>query len=151
MYFTNIIKKIIMHKYIRPLSKTQVAEIFEISVKTFISWVDEYPTFKDELLRYGDYSNNKLFTQKQVEVIWKYLGIPNDYTTDNYKELPIRAYRKHKVAQFYGIALRTLKKMINNVAEISFLNENDTKKYDFNEISLIFEYIGRPMIHEREK
>jgi Domain of unknown function (DUF4248) len=135
-----------MHKYLRPLRKSELSKIFEISVKTFITWIEAYPALIDEISRFGEYKYQQFFNQRQVEAIFQYLGFPNDFSILNYEKRPIRTYKKNEVAKFYGISLSTLRRMIENAAEISFINESINKKYNLNEVSMIFEFLGHPLM-----
>jgi hypothetical protein len=54
---------------IKAQSKNQLAESYEVSIKTFMSWIEP---IQDEI---GEY-RGKSYTPKQVSVIYNYLGHP---------------------------------------------------------------------------
>ncbi|HAF27768.1 MAG TPA: hypothetical protein DCG75_01860 [Bacteroidales bacterium] len=54
---------------IAALSKNQLADAYNVSLRTFTSWIDP---FKDDI---GEY-RGKTFTPKQVSIIFDLLGRP---------------------------------------------------------------------------
>lgn len=54
---------------IRAQSKNQLAEAYQVSLKTFVSWIEP---LNEEL---GEY-RGKTFTPKQVQMIYNFLGRP---------------------------------------------------------------------------
>ena len=57
------------HK-IRAMSKTELANAYQVSLKTFAKWITP---FKDKI---GDYLG-RAYTPKQVGLIFEFLGVPN--------------------------------------------------------------------------
>jgi len=134
-----------MHKYLRILSKSELAEIYGISTSTLTRWIEEYPALLNEVENFGKYKTQKLFTQKQVEIIFKYLGFPDQFSIDNYIRVAVKSYYKNELAKMYNVSVVTFKKFIKNIEKICYLIENNNKKFDSNEVSAIFQYIGHPI------
>ncbi len=142
-----------MQNYFIPLSKKELANIYDISVRTFNNWINEYPALKDELNKYGNIENVKIFSLKQVLIVYKYLGNPTEITDKKPKKESkeqqkdkIRLFNKNEIAKLYKISRYLLNRMIKNVPEIAYLSKKDTQKFDYNEINLIFDYLGDPFL-----
>jgi len=141
-----------MQNFLGIFSKSEVADMYEISVRTLNSWINEIPELTRTLDKYGYYKNQKIFTPKQVEIIFKFIGTPikeENKPSKTFVEVPVRTYTKKETALLYKISRKTLTKIIENIEEISFLNNNHNKKYDFSEIETIFAYLGTPYREEK--
>ncbi len=134
-------------KKITFLLKSEVADLYDISNYLLISWIEEYHELNLLMKKYGYNRYQKLFTVKQVELLFEYIYLPDKIDKrilDADLKIPIRAYTKRKIANFYNITKKTLKNTIKNIEFITFLAENTKKKYDHSEISMIFKFIGHP-------
>ncbi len=143
-----------MQNFLGIFSKSGIADYYDIDVRTLNSWINEYPELVNALQKYGYYENQKVVTIKQTEIIFEFLGTPAILEKKPEKskiKVPIRTYNKTETANFYKISLKTLKKIIQNIEDISFINENKRKKYDYSEIKTIFHYLGTPYMEEKCK
>ena len=145
---------------VRPYFKSEIADLYQRSVPVFIRWLDEIET---ELKQTGYYNNQKIFTIKQVELIFKTFGHPkakrtNEIYTNN--RVSIIPYTKKELASLYEISGRTLIAHIESIADEKviqiIMDGNDKNNYEkqsekklfkINEVKLIFEYLGQPYIN----
>ena len=135
-----------MQKYFRPLLKSELAEGYGVCVRTLINWLVEYPELVEKLHETDYYDSQKMFTLKQVEIIYKYISLPSDCIENNLTKIPVRVYSKQNLARHYQISLKTLQRMIKNDTTISYLSQKKNKKYNYSEVELIFEHLGQPYL-----
>jgi len=122
---------------------------FQRSVKNFVA---EIKLFQGELEIIGYTQYQKLFTLKQVELIFEHLGHPdcskfvsNLAHLDN-QRAEIRTYRKSALRELYFLEKKTFNEQINEYLPNCFKNRG-SHFYTKPEVVLIFERIGRPFVN----
>ena len=146
---------------VRPYYKNEVARLYEISLKDLKDWSED---IIDRLVETGYRETQHIYTLKQVEIIFGYLGHPpanNKYETHSNIRVPALPYRKSVLAQIYDVSGKTLINQIHTIPDEVVLrlimdgrNKNvyqrkrDKQKFKTSEIRLIFQYIGHPYKNE---
>jgi len=59
----------------RAMGKAEIADYYEITVRTLMTWINNNKKLKEELDKTGYYKTQKLFNPKQVAIIENYLGV----------------------------------------------------------------------------
>jgi len=127
---------------------------FQRSVKNFVA---EIKLFQEKLEKIGYTQHQKLFTLKQVELIFEHLGQPerSKYVSNlvyvDEKRIEIKTYRKSALRDIYFLE----KKAFNRVIE-EYLPNNFAKSsshfYSKPQVEQIFDKIGQPFAnYELEK
>ena len=151
---------------LRPYYKYEVAKLYKISRDILMYWIKTDENFYEKLEETGYKNSQHIFTLKQVEIIFDYLGHPPAInqkevikTNDKVSIIP---YSKFEISKMYGISSKTLTVQINSIPNEKVIKEimdgNDRNIYVFkktkkifkkNEVMLIFKYLGHPYIYEK--
>jgi len=141
---------------IRPYYKYEITELYEISIKTLMKRIKPAEKFM-KIVGYN--KSQKIFTLKQTETIFENVGHPfANETSGKYsnKKVPIFAYSKQQLAEFYNISGKTLlaqieaipydnvKMVIMDANKISWQRRRDKNNFKREEVRLIFEWLGHP-------
>jgi bacterioferritin (cytochrome b1) len=142
---------------VRPYYKYEIAELFKIDKRMLSDWLED---ILDTLEETGYRKTQQLFTLKQTEIIFAYLGHPNannERDIQTGEKVPVVPYTKSELAAMYDISSSTLMKLIDAIpyerARLKILtgNENHTGKINRNkrlfknyEVKLIFYFLGHP-------
>ena len=149
---------------IKPYYKYELAELYRISRRKFMYWINAFEDFKDLLLETGYTNTQHIFSQKQVEIIFDYLGHPDaisEYDAmKTHTRVTLMPYSKKTVAKLFGFSMKTLLKQLRSIpnrniyAQImqsesnKFVVEinNDKRHFMKDEVELIFSHLGHPYI-----
>ncbi len=136
--------------------KSELADFYEVNRKVFMSWVNK---IEYDLRETGYKKTQKIFTLKQVEMIFNHIGHPEatgkDYFIDEL--VAVRPYKKHKLCDMYDISETVLFKQIKSIPiqqDVRAILKNEKTKFyqpknsknffSKNEVELIFKHLGRP-------
>lgn len=61
---------------IKSLSKSELAHLYEVSIQTLSNWIDLNSKLKEDLKETDYQKTSRIFTPKQVSIIFKHLGEP---------------------------------------------------------------------------
>jgi len=146
---------------IRPYYKSEIARLYRKSRRVILSWINE---IIDELEDVGYKETQQIFTLKQVEMIFEYLGHPpaiykNEvFNEEDDERVLLVPYSKQELAKIYEISVRTLITQINAIpskkvralimdglGDRNVYKENKKKRFfKKNEVELVFKYLGHP-------
>ena len=142
---------------IRPYYKYELTELYEVSIKTFMK---RLVYIESELEKFGYSKSQKIFSLKQTEIIFEYLGHPWANKASGVKgneKVPIYQYSKQQLAGFYNISDKTLLAQIEALPYEEIKREImdsgngrywerrvDKSNFKRKEVKLIFEWLGHP-------
>ena len=154
---------------IKPYYKFEMAELYRVSRKKFMYWINGFDQFKKRLLKTGYYNSQHIFTVKQVEIIFEYLGHPDhlseEYMQDNPTKVTIRPYSKKELATIYDISMRSLMNQIRSIPDKKVYHRimqsetnpfvvevsRDKRLFMKEEVQLIFKFLGHPYKQQNEQ
>lgn len=142
---------------VRPYYKYETAQLYKISRRVFMDWIED---ITEELEETGYVKAQQIFTLKQTEIIFDYLGHPpanKDTEIHCEKKVLIIPYTKSELAAIYDISGRTLLAQIESIPDEEakkiimdgnnkhyFERRIDKKVFKTKEVELIFKYLGHP-------
>jgi len=146
---------------IRPYYKFEMANLYSISRPLFMDWIEELT----EKLEETGYTNKQhIFTIKQTEIIFDWLGHPpaiNDMEIHTENKVLIIPYTKSELAAMYNVSGKTLIAQIETIPDDEalkiimdgnnkdiYFRRTDKKLFKTNEVEQIFKYLGHPYLQE---
>jgi len=150
-----------MDAIIKTYGKNELADLYEIDLKTLHSWLD-FEDVKNELLNFGYNKFQRQFTAKQVEIIFSHLAPPEaplEQKGKNFKKIPFKTYSKGQLAKFYGWSVETFMRYLYRVVpeayhkelfQVNYSNSEkitDTSKRIFSvrQVKIVFFWLGHPL------
>ena len=132
------------------MKKSQVAQLYGISRKTLTNRIRQSQPLTDylNLLNYNFTSH--YFTLRQVLLIFKFLGYPQQYDYIDQRlvrYVPIKPYSRRELQTLYGIDYKTLWTYIEQVPYFRFRGITTATLYQTfseKEIFHIFSFLGHP-------
>ena len=125
--------------------KKDLAKKYQVSTKTLKAWIDAMPALVDSLKYYGYDPQDKVFTPRQIELIFDYIGSPSDFPElDGRQRFPLRVYRKSELLDYYRTTHTTFNRYLNRFADLQDLvNIYKTKNYIApSDVKKIFNWLG---------
>ncbi|MCF6184195.1 MAG: DUF4248 domain-containing protein [Bacteroidales bacterium] len=142
---------------VRPYYKFEIAQLYRISRPVFMEWIKEIEEVLEET---GYVKTQQIFTLKQTEIIFNWLGHPpatNDKEIHNGKRVLIIPYSKSELAEMYNLSSKTLLAQIESIPDkeakkiimdgnhkYMYIRKTDKKLFKTKEAELIFKYLGHP-------
>ncbi len=131
------------------MNKSRLAQLYGVSTKTFVSWLRRNEPLYDHLLFLQYVETDKVFTPKQIELIFEFIGPPSpEYEIpENKREyVPIRSYTKSEVQSFYRTTHTTFNRILQRYPEARqmWYESITSKYYTALQVKLIFDLLGRP-------
>ena len=129
--------------------KKDLAKKYGVTARTLRNWIIRNTPLYDTLLYYGYSPYDKVLTPKQMEVIFDYVGKPDEYyDIDEHKKvfLPPMRYSKQELLDIYRTTPPTFIRILERIPELKDIREiylTDTY-LNIDEVKMLFEYLGHP-------
>ncbi len=147
--------------------KSELAEMYGISVTTLSNWIHRNRELKEKLILVGFHKHLHVFTPKHVELIFHYLSEPEFIPKHNLKfsceKVKIKPMNIKEIANLYEITatiLRNVLKLVMPEPIFQKIHEvpQDERDFEINfskrlftkdDVELIFSFLGEPFIYKK--
>ncbi len=144
--------------------KSELADMYGVNRRTILNWLHRSAVLKKKLKEFGYNTNSHLLTPKQVELIFEFIGEPDNIPASsrykNEQKAVCKSYSLTELARFYEISGEQLRKImkktmpddifltIHAVPQDEFDTEINLGKRFFlkKDVEMIFLYIGTPFV-----
>lgn len=136
--------------------KSEMADLYDVKLRTFMKWIE---LIEHKLFEIGYYRSQKMFTLKQVELIFNHVGHPparNEKEVFSDIKVSIIPYSLKALTNLYDLSKNTFFKQLKrmNKADIKIIMDRNKSKswkllrqksfFNKTEVELIFKNLGHP-------
>ncbi len=131
------------------MSKSQLAKLYSVSPQTLRNWINRNGHLLKELETLGYFSYDKVFTPRQIETIFSFLGYPDGlYELEQAEKVyfPVKQYTKQELLDIYKTTTPTFLRYLLRYPQLQKLYDYYlTSSYILaQDVETIFELLGHP-------